>query len=215
MCICCKRRKGRNEKYIAEKYIGICRDCENRLERIPFGNVFKGNDYVSSLFSVFYYKGLIRDAIRRYKFLGQWRYGKIFTMLLYEYLKDLHLEEKFDLVTMIPISRKRFIERGYNQTEFLAKPLADMLGIDFNGNCIFKKRHNETQSSVGRSAQRYENVRDVYLADAAKVKGKSILLVDDVFTSGATMKSCAKELIEKGAECVVGITLAKTVNKHV
>lgn len=215
VCICCKRRKGRGEAYIAEKYIGICRSCESKLERIAPGAVFKGNDDINSLFSVFYYKGLIRNALMNYKFFGQWRYGKIFTMLMYDYLKDLHLEDNFDLVTMVPISRKRFLERGYNQTEFLAEPLADMLGIPFDGNCIFKKRHNKTQSSVGRIAQRYENVRDAYLADVKKVKGRNILLVDDVFTSGATMKSCAKELVEKGAKSVVGITLAKTVNKHV
>ncbi len=215
LCICCRRRKGNNEAHIREEYIGICSHCQDRLSNLPKGAVFAGDEYVSSVFSVFGYKGIIRNAIKRYKFGGQWRYSKIFVMIMYDYLKDLGLAKDFDFMTMIPLSRKRLWERGYNQTELLAKPLAELLEIPFLANTVHKKKNTRPQSASRGRVARFLNVKGVYIADRKRVKGKNILLVDDVYTSGATMKSCAKELIEAGAENIVGITLARVLKKDV
>ncbi len=211
ICICCQRKKEKTAAFLREEYIGICRECNEKLQYIAKDAVFCGNENLQSIFSVFYYKGIIRNAISRYKFSGQRRYGKIFSLLMYDYLKDLELQKNFDLITMIPISKKRLWERGYNQSEDLAKALSEMLGIPFEKNCVFKKIDNKKQSLERNRLDRIANVENVYIADAKKVRGKSILLLDDIFTSGATMKSCAKELVEKGAECVSGIALAKVV----
>ena len=130
---------------------------------------------------------------------------------MYEYFKNMNLDKEYDLVTMVPISRKRWIERGYNQSEFLAKPLADKLGIEFKNNCIFKYRNNKAQSSTKGISERRKNVKNVYIADYEKLSGKNIILMDDVYTTGSTMEECAKELRAKGAENVLGIVLAKVV----
>lgn len=211
LCICCNRRKKNAEFAIKEKYIGVCKDCNEKLEYLPKGSVFYGNENLQSVFSVFCYKGHIRRMIGKYKFSGQRRYSEIFSLMIYEYLKDLELHKNFDLITVVPLSRKRLWERGYNQSEFIAEKVAQMLGIEFDKNCIFKKVNNKRQSTKKTSHERKKNVEDVYLGYASKIKGKSILVLDDVYTSGATMKSCAKELIDKGAECVSGISLAKVV----
>ena len=200
LCICCNRRKENLAFAIKEKYIGICTECNKKLEYLPKGTVFYGNDNLQTVFSALYYKGNIRRIIGKYKFSGQRRYSEIFSLILYDYLKDLKLHENFDLITMIPLSRKRLWERGYNQTELIAEKLSKMLGIAFDKNCIFKKVNNKRQSTKKTYIERKQNVEDVYLAYQSKIKGKSILVLDDVYTSGATMKSCAKELIEKGAE---------------
>ena len=214
ICICCKRRTSYKESVISEKYLGLCKGCNDKISYFPDGTVFKGSDNLSSLFSVVEYKGVIGSAIRRYKFSGQQRYSKIFVEMMYEYFKGMGLEREYDLMTMVPLSRKRLLERGYCQTELLAKPLAEKLGIEFRNNCIFKNRNNKAQSTTRDLPERKINVKDVYIANAEKIKGKNIILVDDVYTTGSTMEECAKELKNKGAKNVLGITLAKAVRKE-
>ena len=211
ICICCRRRKNHDEFTITEKYLGICRSCKGKITYFSENTVFMGSENLSSLYAVLKYEGLIKRAIRDYKFCGQQRYSKIFVELMYEYFKNMNLDKEYDLVTMVPISRKRWIERGYNQSEFLAKPLADKLGIEFKNNCIFKYRNNKAQSSTKGISERRKNVKNVYIADYEKLSGKNIILMDDVYTTGSTMEECAKELRAKGAENVLGIVLAKVV----
>lgn len=163
---------------------------------------------MDSLFVPLYYRNPIKSAITRFKFASQTRYAKIFCEILYDFLKDWELEKEFDFLTAVPISRKRLYERGYSQTELLAEPLAAKLGIEYVRNCVYKKKHNPRQSALIEKSFRFENVKDVYLADKCKVEGKDILLLDDIYTSGATMNSCAAELKMRGAKTVVGIALA-------
>lgn len=215
ICVFCNRRKRREEAYISEKYLGICDGCNKDLPYIPKDVVFAGNEDLSSLFSVFEYTGTVRRTVRRYKFNGQQRYADIFAEVMYEHFKEHRLCNDYDMVTMVPLSRKRFGGRGYNQAEILAEKLADRLGMEFKNNCVFKIRENKIQSLTRSIIERRENVRGVYLADGAKIKGRNILLIDDVYTTGSTMKECARELKRKGAENVLGVTLAKTKNRHV
>ncbi len=208
ICICCRRRFRWEDAVIAEHYLGICMECNERIEYVKAGSVLPGGGALDSLFAAARYEGIIKSAIGRYKFASQPRYAKMFAMMLYNQLKGWHLEREFDFITAIPLSRKRLYERGYCQTELIAKPLAERLGIPYVGNCVYKKRHNQKQSRLNIKALRFENVQDTYLADSLKVKGKSILLLDDIYTSGATMKACAEELKNRGAESVVGVSLA-------
>lgn len=210
LCIFCDRRHFNTEAYFREKYLGVCRECNERLPRISKDGIFPGTHSTDALFSVFSYKGLLKRSLIRYKFQGQRRYSKVYVELMYEFLKDLKLNEDFNLMTSVPLSRKRFYERGFNQTELLAQPLAAKLGIPFSPNCVFKTRNTKKQSTVRSFSQKRENVRDAYLADRPKIDGKNILLVDDIFTTGSTIESCSKELLDKGAEHITIITLAKT-----
>ncbi len=100
------------------------------------------------------------------------------------------------------------IERGYNQAERIAKPLSEQLKIDFSDDALI--RISERSSQVGlNQAERRENVRQAFVARAKPVKGKRILVVDDVFTSGATMEAVATELKQAGAKEVYCLTIAK------
>lgn len=208
ICICCRRRHPKAKAVLCEKYLGICLECNARIKYTEYEAVASGGDRLDSLLSPLIYTEPIKSAIMRYKFSSQVRYAEIFIEILYDYLKDEQLERNFDFITAVPLSRKRLYERGYCQTELLAKPLAEKLGIPYAGNCLYKKRHNPKQSRLNIKSLRFENVRDTYLADSEKVKGKNILLLDDIYTSGATMNSCAGELKDKGANSVVGIALA-------
>ncbi len=120
---------------------------------------------------------------------------------------------EIDLVIPAPLGKKRIQERGYNQVDLVARPLAYELGWEYAPQALRKTR--ETRSQVGLSiSQRSENVRDVYQADPSKVKRRSILLMDDVSTTGSTISSGAEALLSAGAGTVYALTIARALSHH-
>jgi ComF family protein len=115
---------------------------------------------------------------------------------------------RFDAVVPVPMSRAKERRRGYNQAELLARALARRAGIGCSL-LLTKREERETQSSLDRDA-RAANVRGAFGA-AAEAKGKSILVVDDICTTGETLRACAKELTRAGAVRVAAVAVAKAV----
>ena len=117
---------------------------------------------------------------------------------------------KVDLIIPVPLHPDRLRNRGYNQASLLAKPISKSTGILFNGKSLF--RINKTRSQVGLSLpERMENVSGAFQADPVYVKGQSVLIIDDVITTGSTLKSCAAALKNSGAEKVYGLSLARSL----
>jgi len=119
-------------------------------------------------------------------------------------------------VTWAPLSRKRLRERGYDQAEILARGVGDQLSIPAVS-LLEKVRHTQAQSDLKEESRRRANALNAYrLKPGAVVAGKSVLLVDDVVTSGATLSKCARVLLQAGAESVHCLTLAqaKTGENH-
>jgi ComF family protein len=151
--------------------------------------------------------GPLREAIHRLKYKHDLGLGEA----LAKHLVNLFLTTgwNIDLISPVPLSRPRQSERGYNQATLLAFPLSLAVGISFNSRTVSRIRN--TRSQVGLKAkERAENVRDAFLADSGLVKGKRILMVDDVTTTGATISACAKALKNAGARSVYGLTLARS-----
>ena len=118
-----------------------------------------------------------------------------------------------DLLIPVPLGKKRLQERGYNQVALVAQPLAYYMGVDYLPQALWKAR--ETRSQVGLNIrQRSENVQHAYLADSRRVQGKSILLMDDVSTTGSTISSCTDALLAAGAREVYAITIARALSHH-
>nr|BAL52748.1 phosphoribosyltransferase [uncultured Chloroflexota bacterium] len=114
-----------------------------------------------------------------------------------------------EAVIPIPLSPKRYQERGYNQVALVAYPLALHLQLPYLSQAL--RRVRETRSQVGLSAQdRRQNVRDAFEARSEWVRGKSVLLVDDVATTGATLSSASEALLSAGAARVYAVTLARS-----
>lgn len=207
ICMCCRRRYAREHAYITNDKIGICNACWEQIDKVPASSPFAGTDSTKMLIAPFYYTGALRSAVLQYKFQGKWLFGEIFAALMLSYIRGFPLEGQYDAIAGIPLSRKRLWERGYNQARQLAAPIGKALGLPLLDNGIFRRRNTAAQSTL-RGAARYENVRDAFIANVRAVENKKIILVDDVFTYGATMESCAKELKEKGAAEVLALTLA-------
>jgi len=118
-----------------------------------------------------------------------------------------------DVLIPVPLGKMRLSERGYNQVALVARPLAYELGLQYVPHGLWKTR--ETRSQVGLNiSQRRENVSKAYQADVEVVKRKSILLMDDVATTGSTIQSSANALLSAGARDVYVITIARALSHH-
>jgi ComF family protein len=116
-----------------------------------------------------------------------------------------------DAVVPVPLDRGRLRERGYNQAELIAKPLARLLGIPFRSYLLVRTRPRPNQLRLTRR-ERWETVRGAYATHkTAQVDKLRVLLVDDVFTTGATLDACSRALKGAGAAQVVGLTVARAL----
>jgi competence protein ComFC len=175
---------------------GRCPDC--RVTPPPF----------TALRSWAVYAGPVRNAILNLKYQGDISLGEILARPLVELVDRLGW--KFDLLTPVPTSLARKKRRGYNQASILALPLALGCAVNYRPHSLIKIKN--TPSQVGLTAvQRRENVRQAFQACPKLVRGKAVLVVDDVTTSGATMRACAEALLGAGARQVYGLTLARAV----
>lgn len=148
------------------------------------------------------YRDEVRGAILRFKFSGRLQYAPTFAHFMAPLADD-----DADLITWVPIHPLRMLRRTYDQTQVLASALAKESGIRC-ARTLRKVRYNRTQSSL-EGRERAQNVRNCYRAvDPAQVRGRVILLLDDVVTTGATMAECAKILYAAGAKEVRCIALA-------
>lgn len=145
------------------------------------------------------------------KYKGNLPLGEALAFQMVEFVKSL--QWNVDLLIPVPLGKKRLRERGYNQVALVAEPLAYRTGIHYLPQALWKAR--ETRSQVGLSAsQRQKNVLNAYQADARSVARKSILLMDDVSTTGSTISACTEALLSAGARDVYGITIARALAHH-
>jgi ComF family protein len=158
------------------------------------------------------FSGPLRKAIHHLKYQPDAALADYFSGLLAVFLQE-DLKWDFELVSSIPLSQARQKSRGFNQVNLIAIPLALRLERRFASRLI--KRIRETESQVGKTAQeRQINVRGAFQADPCIAQKKSILILDDVVTTGSTMKACMEALQEAGASRVYGLSLAKTPIKQ-
>jgi ComF family protein len=123
------------------------------------------------------------------------------------------LNSTIDIVVPVPLSNKRYKERGYNQIALVAHPFSLQMGLVYSSRILIRKKH--TLSQVGLSAiERKKNVEGAFWADAQLTTGKSILLMDDVATTGSTLAAAASALVDAGASRVYALTLARALSHH-
>jgi ComF family protein len=116
-----------------------------------------------------------------------------------------------DLITAVPLSPRHERSRGYNQAALLAQPLADLLKLPYLGKAI--RRSRETRSQVNLNlAERQLNVSGAFSANPDLVRGRRVLIVDDVYTTGATLNECARALKDSGAKEVYALALCKALH---
>jgi ComF family protein len=137
--------------------------------------------------------------------------GESLAIQMEDYFRSL--KWMVDMIIPVPLGKNRLKERGYNQVALVAQPLAYQVGLAYAPQALWKSR--ETRSQVGLNvSQRRENVQSAYQADPEVVKRKSVLLMDDVATTGSTILSCTDALMLAGARDVYAITIARALSHH-
>ncbi len=171
------------------------------------GNCTFDKIYFDKSFAVFSYEGIIQHAILEMKFNNKGRYAKVFARYLVFMAVKQNIE--FDIVCFPPMSAKSKRERNYNQSELLAEYFCDIL--DRNDCCVdalVKVRETERQEQLNKQ-DRKVNLKGSYkINPQIDVKGKRVLVIDDVKTTGATVNECAKVLKKAGAVSVTGLTVS-------
>ena len=193
----------------------LCNKCKIKLEK-EFH--FQTDDYSQDLEKnfkehhyFFRYENLIRNQILSLKFHEKPYIYKTIAYFLENKRKNFENLKKYDIIIVVPVSKKRQKERGYNQSELIAKEISKMLSIKIEKNIIKKLKNTPPQSSLNKE-QRQENIRGVYRAfNIEKIENKNILIIDDIYTTGNTVNECAKVLVEKGInkQSIGVLTIAK------
>ena len=192
VCFCC----GRFLEGVGEDH--LCAKC---LDRAPAFSRHR---------SCGRYGGVLKDLVLLFK------YGRVSVLspVLARYATeslggDEGVWEGLDYIIPVPLHRKRRRERGFNQSELLARDLARIQGLQVLKRCLVKVRNVPPQTSL-EGAGREGNVRGAYAARGTrKIAGKTLLLVDDVFTTGSTLRECSRVLMGAGAREVRALTLAQ------
>lgn len=187
---------------------GLCARCQGELPWTRTEEQGKAVDFCDECLSPLWYRGRVPEGIRRYKFEGGQIHSAVFGDFMAQCLKD-RFDGAADLITWVPLSRKRRRERGYDQARLLAERVAVQSGLP-SAALLEKARDTEVQSRLTEESARRANVQGAYrVLEGADVAGRRIILVDDVATSGATLSECAFCLRAAGAASVTALTLAR------
>jgi len=144
------------------------------------------------------------------KYRNKTNHAQILASLLIDYLKSLKIELGKFLVLPMPLSQKRRRDRGYNQAELLAKIVAESFGLPLETGHLIRQKDAKPQMEVKDWQERRKNIMNCFgVANPVLIKNKSIILVDDVFTSGATMSEAVHALKDFGAKKIIGLVVAK------
>lgn len=154
------------------------------------------------------YSGPLRHALLALKDRRELSFGWLVANELARLYTDLRWTN--DLVTAVPLANQRQRHRGYNQVELFARPFARMIGLPFSSGALWRRRETEAQFDLSPS-ERWKNVQEAFQADASQFMGKSVLLMDDIMTTGATAHAAASALREAGAREVLVLAIARTV----
>jgi len=190
----------------------LCEDCQATLEISSIHQRFPINNLSDLYFALSYQNPLIKKLIEKLKydpFIKE--LAKVLSSLIITHFQLLEKPPNFSKFILIPVplDKKRLKWRGFNQAEEIGKELAKYFKIPLFSDCLIKIKKTFPQVELNEK-ERKENLKGAFLVkDKNLIRNKKVLLIDDVYTTGSTMKECAKVLKESGAKEIVGIVIAR------
>jgi competence protein ComFC len=156
----------------------------------------------------FLFSDRLRDALLAFKFRGRKDVGRFLVELLSEKLKGL--SPHFDVIVPLPVTERRLRERGFNQTYVLSEEIARMTGKPVDYRALVKTRETRDQYTLNRNERRRNLLGAFAVNKKEGIKGQRVLLVDDLFTTGSTVREASKVLLYAKARNVEVFALART-----
>jgi ComF family protein len=175
----------------------LCPACARRKQRID------------GIRAPFRFDGLIRQAIHQLKYRNLRALARSLAGLLHDYISANPVPG--EVLVSVPIHTAGLRQRGYNQCRLLAAELSKTSGLPLNADSLIKRRPTEPQAETDSLADRWANVTSAYSCPDTALSGRTVLLVDDLATSGATLNACAEALKVAGAGSVWALVLAREV----
>jgi ComF family protein len=225
-CPCC-------EKFLEEGQQGLCSNClseirwieppfcsicgipfiSKEVESHPCGACVTHRKYFTMARALGAYEGSLQEAIHRWKYEGKTYLTPFFAEWMEEGLNRHWGPHSLDLLIPAPLHPQRLRERGFNQALLLVKELSRRTGIPYRKTILQKKKPTIPQVNLS-GTEREKGLRGAFqVIGKEELLGKSVLLVDDVYTTGATVNECSKVLLRGGAERVNVLTLAHAVKR--
>ncbi len=204
MCFppCCGRCGKIGKAYLCQKCTQIIQP-QLYIQTYPKTHSFRKHIYL------FHYQGELRELFLSYKFQNQSHLYHAFAEILIKNEKIYGNLKNYDIILPVPISKQRKKERGYNQSALIARKIAKQAGIFYAPHVLQKIKHNAPQHTLGIKKRR-ENVQNAYIIKHPEIiQHKKVLLVDDIFTTGNTVKECSRVLQQAGVTEVSVLTIAK------
>ena len=209
------------QKILRDQRRMICPECERRLRPIGHPRCYKCGKPVEEgeycedcrkhahIFDqgrgIFVYDDIMRRSVTRYKYYGCREYGDFYAKAMYRYAQKELREWSPDLIVPVPIHKSKERLRGFNQAAYLAERLSSYTGIPVDMNLVQKVVKTKSQKKLN-AMQRRKNLEKAFLV-TKDIRGKDILVVDDVYTTGSTIDAMAGCLRKKGAKNVYFLTV--------
>ncbi len=192
----------RDAYYISDDF---CNHCGSNKSKCSCGNTT--SVYLEDICGVYVYSGRARKALHRLKFEGNKNIASRLGDKMSLRIAKCYPEVSFELVCCVPMHREDRKHRGYNQSELLAKQVAKRLFIPFE-DCLVKNKRTKMQHTLNADERNINLIGCIEIKDGFDVRNKTILLCDDIKTTGSTLFECQKALTDAGAKRVVCLCCA-------
>ena len=191
----------------------LCKKCEIELKKQAVFGIDNYREDCQKLFDehlyIFTYSGVIRDIMLNYKFNDDSYLYKTFTNFLLKNKNFVENINSYDIIVPVPLSKKRKMERGYNQSLLIAKEISKSTKIKINNDCLKKVKNIVAQSTLNKE-DRQKNIEGAFILKNNKnIQNKKVLIIDDIFTTGSTVNECSKIIKQAGATNIGILTIAK------
>lgn len=208
-CIICRQLLNSNVP------IHICSKCITEVEFynkdiVPLSLGGGIRSYCDGVVCVGKYQHSLKKALRDYKFNDRPSFYRAFGELIADKINRVLIQYPLDVIVPVPMSRKRKAQRGYNQAALIATKASQILSVPLDARSIVKVKDTLRQSSLGRQ-ERLTNLNDAFqVLSTYPYLGKTVVLIDDIITTGSTLNECSKALKAAGAKYVFGAVIATT-----
>lgn len=210
ICPSCNQKLKTSEQIICDKCFDKLKLTPESLIEEEYQKKFAQKKYIKAFHPVFIFEKdkEIQHLIHSLKYNRHFRVGIYFGKIIGNQTKDKISHWKVDLIIPVPLHPVKKTERGFNQSEFIAKGISLETGINWNKKIIKRKKYTETQTHL-TAEERQSNVKNAFIVrDKKSVEGKNLLLVDDVITTGSTISECAHQLVLAGAKNIYATSIA-------
>jgi ComF family protein len=181
-----------------------CETCQEELASTPFPEHVRPLAPFAGMSSTAVHQGIIREAVQGLKYGNAPLLAKFLGERLVKQFQ--HMNWTIGMIVPVPLHTTRLAERGYNQAQLLSEQVAQSLQIPCSPNAVHRQRNTQSQVTLN-AAERQTNMTDAFQAHPPIVNNQRILLIDDVYTTGATLSACGQAILQAGAQAVYGLTV--------